>query len=122
MMDKVLARLQNFEIIEEEGEFFLISPEDVAASAEENKRSYIDKLVSDWDVNIQAPRHCLCRTWRRLDFKICKIDVSTYQFYFKDLDTVMAIVSREPWMVDDHLPILQPWQESYHHRDEDFYL
>lgn len=98
MMDEVLARLQNVEIIEVEEEFFLLSPKDVVASAEENNRSSIGKLIADRDVNIQNLRQFVCCAWRKYEFKICKLDVCSYQFYFQNFDMMMVIVVGGPWM------------------------
>lgn len=70
------------------------------------------KLIADTKVNIQAIRCCLCRAWRRSDFKLCKIDTCTYQFYFEDYDTMLSIVSGGSCNLEDHLHVLQPWQEQ----------
>lgn len=60
MMDEILSRLQNAEIVEDEKEFFL-TLDDVAVSYDENKRSCVGKLIVDRDVNVQGLRCYLCK-------------------------------------------------------------
>lgn len=59
MLDEILFRLQNAEIIEDEEDIFFLTPEDVAASFVENKRSCVGKIIADQDVNVQGLWRCL---------------------------------------------------------------
>lgn len=45
-----------------------------------------------------------------------------YQFYFQEFDSMMEIVAGEPWNIEDHLLILQLWQEPFQLISDDFYL
>lgn len=57
MIDEILARIQNVEIVkDDEEEFFFLMPNDVAVSYEENKCSCAGKHVVDCDVNVQGLR------------------------------------------------------------------
>lgn len=120
--EKVLARLQNAEIVEDEEDFLLLSSEDVAASEDEQRQSCFGKLISDRELNIHSLRRCLCRAWRRSEFKICKLDTCTYHFYFQELESVMSIISGGPWNVEDYLLVLQPWQENLPQHSNHFFF
>lgn len=113
VMEDILVRLQNAEIVEDEGEFIQLSPEDIAASQDELRRSCIGKLLADRELNINALRRCLQRAWQWSDFKIAKLDSCVFQVYFEELESTQAVVNGGPWNVEDHLLLLKPWKENF---------
>lgn len=46
------------------------------------------------------------------EFRVCKIDPSLYQFFFKKRESVDYILGNGLWNVEDHLLILNPWTEN----------
>lgn len=79
--------------MEDEEEFFFLNLDNVAMSYDEKMCICVGKPIADYDVNVQRVWRCLCKAWRQSDFKFCKIDVCTYQFYFQEFDTMMAIIT-----------------------------
>lgn len=110
-MSEVLHLLQNTDIIDDE-KFLVLIEEDFVVDQEENRCTCYGKPVADREYIVQGFCRCLHRSWWYNDFRINKLGVGVYQFYFKKRVTMEQIVTNGPWNIEDHILILTSWSKQ----------
>lgn len=121
MESDVLARLKVFSlsVIEDKGVELLDT--DVSIGMEERRRSLIGKVFGEKRSNFVGVKSTMMKLWQHRGLtKVVTVAPNVYQFVFEHhLDREKVMLGR-PWLFDNQLLVLLPWEEDLQWTDDRF--
>lgn len=121
MESEVMSRLKAFSLSASETQGVDLVDEDVCVGLEEGRRSLIRKMFGEKRTNFVGVRSAMMRLWQHRGLsKVVALAPNVYQFIFQDAANREGVLQGRPWIFDNQLLVLMPWEENWNWKDERF--
>lgn len=94
---------------------------DVSLGMEEAGRSLIGKVFGEKKANLVGVRSTMMKLWGSRGLcKVVSLDLNVFQFVFKAESDRDSILQGRPWLFDNQLLILHPWEADINWKEFSF--
>lgn len=92
---------------------------DIQRSREICENSLVGKIFGDNVVNFTGLKKTMTKLWcRERRLKVTELNHKIYQFVFSCAEERRRVLEKRPWLFDNKLLVLQPWQKDIEKKDE----
>lgn len=115
MESEVLARFTSFSLSTAEGKGVELNEEDVSLGIEEGK------VFGEKKANFVGVKSTMFKIWNHKGLcKVKALSQNIFQFVFKRPEERDEVLERRPWLFDNFLLVLLPWEENVSWTDDRF--
>lgn len=123
MESDVLERLKSFSLSSREADGVEILEEDVSIGLEEGQRSLIGKIFGEKKANFVGVKGAMTKLWQSKGLcRVVALDQNVFQFIFGKAEDRDQVLSGRPWLFDNFLLVLHPWEENLRWDDQCFMI
>ncbi|XP_055801627.1 uncharacterized protein At4g02000-like [Solanum dulcamara] len=113
MAEQIIDRFHQFALTEEEKETMSIKISDVLSSIKDCDVSLLGNVISYKRVNLQGVKNAMPVAWgNQTGLQIKEIGWNFFQFKFKDKETMDKVLFGTPWLYDNFLLNVHPWESG----------
>lgn len=113
MESDVLERLRSFSLSSRETKEVEILEEDVGIGLEEGQRSLIGKFFCEKRANFIGMKRAMMKLWQyKGPCREVALTQNVCQFIFRKAEEREQVLRGRPWLFDNFLLVLQPWEEN----------
>lgn len=117
----VLSRLKNFSLSAVETEGVELGEVEVCVGIEKGQRSLIGRIFGEKKANFIGVRNTVTKLWQHKDLcKVVSLSPNVFQFIFQQAVDRDAVLRGRPWLFDNLILVLQPWEEGINWDDACF--
>lgn len=117
----MLARLKSFSLSAIEMQGVELLDEYISIGMEERRRSLKGNVFREKRINFVGIKSSMMKLWQHRGLcKVVGIAQNVYQFTIDDASERDGVMQGRPWAFDNHLLVLQLWEENLSWNDECF--